>query len=320
MITVIFLRLRSYLKKTLPELQATHLKNTSSQAPAKGIFYALIATALFAIVGVLVRLLSTRIGIFQILLFRQAIFITLMLPSAIAASRTLFRPQKIHLHATRVMGAFLALSLNFLVLGNMPLADATALSFTQVLFVAVISSTFLAERISAIRLLTIITGFCGVILVVRPTFENASLLYTFAGLGGALGASIAVTSARRLALTESKVSLLVYQAFFVGVMALLPCIMTWQSPTPNELVLLVLVGVISSLAQWFGVTAFTLTEANVVSNVEYSRIIYSMIAGYLVFAERPDHLAIAGAFIILASPFLQHVFKNGIYKTSCSVK
>lgn len=103
--------------------------------------------------------------------------------------------------------------------------------------------------------------------------------------------------------------LLAYQVFFVGIIALVPSIPTWQWPTANELVLLLLVGGISSLGQWFTVTAFTMAEANVVSNVEYSKIVYSLFIGYWMFAERPDELAIAGALIIILSPFLPSTFR-----------
>ncbi|WP_258183160.1 hypothetical protein [Vibrio splendidus] len=60
-----------------------------------------------------------------------------------------------------------------------------------------------------------------------------------------------------------------------GGVALIPLLIEWQWPTWYELVLLVLVGVISSIGQWFGVTAYKCGEASIVSNIEYSQRIYS---------------------------------------------
>ena len=71
----------------------------------------------------------------------------------------------------------------------------------------------------------------------------------------------------------------------------------------HELVLLVFVGVISSVAQWVGVTAYKLGEANVIANVEYAKIIYSLLFGYWLFAEIPDSVAVIGVLIIIASAF-----------------
>ena len=72
----------------------------------QGVFLALISTALFVLTGVFVRVLSERIDIFQILLFRQLIFILVLLPVIPGAIGELLRPRLIHLHVLRVSGAF----------------------------------------------------------------------------------------------------------------------------------------------------------------------------------------------------------------------
>ncbi|MEH6577757.1 MAG: DMT family transporter [Amphritea sp.] len=275
----------------------------------RGILLALVSTGLFVLVGVLVRILSERIDVFQILLFRQLVFVALLIPAIVVSIDTLMKPRLIYLHFLRILGAFLALYLGFITVSNMPLADATALGFTQVLFVAIISRLFLSESVGISRLITVLVGFFGVMLVVQPEFEGTSVIYTLAGIGGALGAAIAVVCVRRMAQTESRVVLLSYQAVFVGLIALIPSLMAWQWPTMQELILLLFVGVISSVAQWIGVTAYKLGEANVIANVEYAKIIYSVVFGYWLFAEIPNSVAAMGVLIIFASAFLPLVSK-----------
>ncbi len=270
-------------------------------AAQRGILLALMSTGLFVLVGVLVRMLSERIDLFQILLFRQLVFIVLLIPAVLASLDTVLKPQQLPLHALRIVGAFMALYLGFVTVSHLPLADATALGFTQVLFVALISRLFLAESVGMARLFTVITGFGGVMLVVQPSFAGVSVLYTLAGLAGAAGAALAVVCVRRLAQTQPRVVLLSWQAVFVGLLALVPGLAGWQWPTLDELVLLLLVGVISSLAQWIGVTAYQLAQANVVANVEYAKIIYALIFGYCLFAEIPDATALIGVLVIIAS-------------------
>lgn len=277
--------------------------------PAKGIALALISNALFILVGVIVRELSQTIDIFQILLFRQLVFVTLLMPSIISNIDAMLHPKMVSMHVWRVTGAFIALYFSFLTVSNIPFADATALGFLKVLFVAVISRLFLKENVGWARMTTILVGFTGVMLVVQPTLENESLFYVGTGLVAALGAAIAVICVRKMANVESKTVVLAYQAIFVGAVALIPAIIEWQWPTWSELALLVLVGVISSIGQWFGVTAYKWGEANVVSNVEYSQMIYSMILGYLLFAELPNSLALIGASVILFSAILPFIIK-----------
>ncbi|MEZ9894165.1 DMT family transporter [Vibrio lentus] len=277
--------------------------------PAKGIALALISNALFILVGVIVRELSQTIDIFQILLFRQLVFVTLLMPSIVSNMDAMLNPKMVSMHAWRVTGAFIALYFSFLTVSNIPFADATALGFMKVLFVAVISKMFLQENVGFARMTTILLGFTGVMLVVQPTLESESLFYIGTGLVAALGAAIAVICVRKMANIESKVVVLAYQAIFVGAVALVPAIIEWQWPTGSEFLLLILVGVISSIGQWFGVTAYKWGEANVVSNVEYSQMIYSMILGYLLFAELPNSVALVGAAVIVLSAIMLFVIK-----------
>ncbi|MDA0155803.1 DMT family transporter [Vibrio sp. Makdt] len=277
--------------------------------PAKGIALALISNALFILVGVIVRELSHSIDIFQILLFRQLVFVTLLMPSIISNIDAMLHPKMVSMHVWRVTGAFIALYFSFLTVSNIPFADATALGFLKVLFVAVISRLFLKENVGWARMTTILIGFTGVMLVVQPTLESESLFYVGTGLIAALGAAIAVICVRKMANVESKTVVLAYQAIFVGAVALIPAIIEWQWPTWSELALLVLVGVISSIGQWFGVTAYKWGEANVVSNVEYSQMIYSMVLGFLLFSELPNSLALIGTSVILFSAILPFIIK-----------
>lgn len=300
----------SIIAKRVPIVQPVIASLLKMPPTLNGISLALLSTALFTVVGVLVRVLSDSIDLFQILLFRQLVFLSLLMPAIVDNVEVLLKPKHLKLHTFRILGAFVALYLGFVTVSNIPLADATALGFTQVLFVACISRFFLAEAISVTRLFTIIVGFIGVMLVVQPSFEQTSLVYTLLGLIAALGAAVAVICVRKVAQVEPRITLLAYQAIFVGLMALIPSILVWQWPSGYELALLIGVGVLSSIAQWIGVTAYKYGEANVIANVEYAKIIYSLFFGYWLFAEKPDLLAMVGVIVIVMSAVLPMLFKN----------
>ncbi|MGX9522443.1 DMT family transporter [Vibrio mediterranei] len=291
--------------------QSFWYKVTTQWSPTtKGIALALVSTALFTVVGVIVRLLSDSIGVFQILLFRQLVFLTLLMPAIVINFASLRQPTHLKLHTFRILGAFTALSIGFVVVSTIPLANATALGFTQVLFVALLARLFLRETLSMNRILTLILGFSGVMLIVQPSFDDTSLGYIVLGLVASMGAAIAAICVRRIAQLESKLALLAYQALFVGILALVPSTFDWVWPSWNELLLLVSVGVISSIAQWFGVSAYKYGAANVVSNVEYVKIIYAMGIGYLLFSETPNQLAIIGVVLLFLSVCVPKLFTN----------
>ncbi|MDA0106617.1 DMT family transporter [Vibrio sp. La 4.2.2] len=291
--------------------QSFWYKVTTQWSPTtKGIALALVSTALFTVVGVIVRLLSDSIGVFQILLFRQLVFLTLLMPAIVINFASLRQPTHLKLHTFRILGAFTALSIGFVVVSTIPLANATALGFTRVLFVALLARLFLRETLSMSRILTLILGFSGVMLIVQPSFDDTSLGYIVLGLVASMGAAIAAICVRRIAQLESKLALLAYQALFVGILALVPSTFDWVWPSWNELLLLVSVGVISSIAQWFGVSAYKYGAANVVSNVEYVKIIYAMGIGYLLFSETPNQLAIIGVVLLFLSVCVPKLFTN----------
>ncbi|OIN24201.1 DMT family transporter [Vibrio barjaei] len=294
----------------LPTQSCWHKVTTQWSPTTKGITLALVSTALFTAVGVIVRLLSESIGVFQILLFRQLVFLVLLMPAIVINFASLRQPTHLKLHTFRILGAFTALSIGFVVVSAIPLANATALSFTQVLFVALLARLFLRETLSMSRILTLILGFAGVMLIVQPSFDDTSLGYIVLGIVASMGAAIAAICVRRIAQLESKLALLAYQALFVGLLALVPSTLDWVWPSWNELLLLVSVGVISSIAQWFGVSAYKYGAANVVSNVEYVKIIYAMGIGYLLFAETPNQLAMIGVVLLFLSICVPKLFTN----------
>lgn len=288
------------------------MQNLAAKVPAdyRGVILALVASSLFVLVGVLVRVLTETIDAFQVLLFRQIIFICLLLPAIRTNWQLLLKPQKVGLHILRIIGAFSALYLGFITISNIPLADATAIGFSSVLFVALLSRLFLTETITFMRAITLLVGFLGVLLVVQPDFGAAQFSYILLGLGGALGASVTTICIKKIIKVEPKITLLVYQALFVGLLALVPSILAWQWPALTELYLLLLVGGISSLAQWIGVTAYKYGEANVIANVEYSKIIYSLIFGYFLFNEMPNSIALIGVVLVMLSAFLPQLNKR----------
>ncbi|ERM58153.1 Permease of the drug/metabolite transporter (DMT) superfamily [Vibrio cyclitrophicus FF75] len=225
----------------------------------------------------------------------------------------LLKPNKISLHLLRILGAFTALYFGFISVSNIPFSDATALGFLQVLFVALIAHFVLVEQITSSRIFTIVVGFIGVMTVVRPTFASHNL-YVLSGVIAALGASVAVVCVRKVAQSEPKITLMAYQALAIGLMTLIPTLYLWRTPTVEDFMLLLLVGIISSFAQYVGISAYKWVQANIIANVEYVKIIYSLIIGLVVFSEIPDLWSMIGALIILISALIPLIWSH--YQTT----
>ena len=183
----------------------------------------------------------------------------------------------------------------------LPLSTAITLGFAQVFFVTLLAAWFLREQPGSRRLASVILGFLGVVIVMRPGVGGLVNVDSLIPLAGAAGAAIAIISVRRLSQTESTATLLIYQAVFVGVLAAIPLYWLWVTPDFEGCLFLLSIGVLASIGQWVGVKALRLGEASVVANIEYIKLVYAAILGFIIFNEVPDKYTVIGAIVIVAS-------------------
>jgi len=273
----------------------------------KGILWALLATALFAIVAAMAKVAVKEYHVLQILFFRQIVVFSSCIPSIVKSFPEGLKTQHPKMHAARLIGAFVALSCSIWAVAVLPLTTAITLGFAQVFFVALLALSFLNERVGMYRIAAVIVGFVGVVIVMRPGVEGIINVHAFIPVLGALGAGVAVISVRRLSQTESTATLLIYQALFVGALAGVPLFWLWVTPDLNGVLFLLGMGIVATVGQWVGVKALRLGEASVIGNIQYMQLIYAAILGYFLFKEVPDIYTIAGAAIIVgASVYIFH--------------
>lgn len=284
----------------------------------RGILWALAATALFAIVAAMAKVAVADYHVLQILFIRQVIVFLSALPSLAKTFPESLKTTHPLAHTMRLIGAFVALSTGIWAVAVLPLTTAITLAFAQVFFVALLALKFLNEPVGFHRLTAVAVGFIGVVVVMRPGVAGLVDINALIPVAGALGAAVAVTCVRRLSQTESTATLLAYQSIFVGAMAGLPLIWLWVTPGWEDLAFLVMIGVLATIGQWVGVTALRLGEASVVGNIEYMKLIYAAILGFLLFDEIPDGYTIAGAVIIISASvyIFQREAKHRVHASS----
>jgi drug/metabolite transporter (DMT)-like permease len=267
----------------------------------EGIFWALLATALFAIVAAMAKVAVNEYHVLQILFFRQIIVFLSCLPSIAKSFPGSLKTQHPKMHASRLIGAFVALSCSIWAVAVLPLTTAITLGFAQVFFVALLALGFLSEPVGKHRIAAVVAGFVGVVIVMRPGVEGIVDVQALIPILGALGAGVAVISVRKLSQTESTATLLVYQASFVGALAGVPLFWLWVTPDLNGTLLLLAMGILATVANWVGIKALRLGEASVIGNIQYMQLIYAAILGFFLFNEVPDFYTIVGAAVIIGS-------------------
>lgn len=280
----------------------------------QGLLWALAATALFAIVLAMVKSAVIDFHVLQILFIRQLVVFISVLPSLARDFPQNLKTQRPFAHMIRLAGAFVALSTGIWAVALLPLTTATTLAFSQVFFVALLASKFLGEPVGIHRISAISIGFIGVIVAMRPGLDGVATVNSLIPIIGAFGAALAVICVRKLSQSDSTATLLAYQSVAVGVLSGVPLFWLWVTPNLSQLALLVGIGLLATIAQWVGVKALRMGEASVVGNIEYTKLIYAAVLGYLAFSEVPDAYTITGAAIIIGSSI--YLFRREVLNRS----
>jgi drug/metabolite transporter (DMT)-like permease len=158
----------------------------------------------------------------------------------------------------------------------------------------------LGERVRWRRGLATMAGFIGVLIMVRPDRGAIDAAAAVALLSAFLGA-LSTTLIKRLSTTEPALTILVYFGLFSTLLTAAPASLVWRRPDPRQWVLLALVGALGAIGQFFQVRAFAIGELTAVAPIDYARLIFAGILGFVVFAEIPDRYTVAGAAVIVGS-------------------
>ncbi|MHA7777621.1 DMT family transporter [Roseibium sp. M-1] len=283
------------LQRKLTNLTETLPSNTI------GALWILLAAFLFSIMVTLIKLLGKDLTVFQILLVRQAIMLCIVAPKILSGLPSSLATKRPGLQLTRIVFATTAMLCGFTAVIELPLADATAISFSKTFFITIFAIWLLGETVGIHRWGATIVGFLGVVLMLRPDGDGLVDPYALLAIAGAACAGMVMIVVRMLTRTDAPVTILTYQAFGVGILMLIPAILTWQAPTLQQWGLLLAIGIISWAAQMANIRAFKAGEATAIASLDYTRLLYATIFGALVFSQWPRIETLIGAAVIIAA-------------------
>ena len=267
----------------------------------RGIAWILVAALLFAMMTVLIKIVGETIHVTEILLIRQAVMVLIVAPAILPSFPASMATSRPDLHAARILLATTAMLCGFTAIIHLPLAEATAIGFSKTFFITIFAILILKETVGVRRWTATIVGFIGVLIIVRPTGIDALTAYGLLALGGAAAASMVMILIRLLSKIDKPVTILTYQALFVGLIMAPPAVWFWTWPSLEEFALMVAIGVVSWAAQMCNIQAFKAGEATAIASFDYTRLLYAAVAGYLLFSDVPDLATWLGAAIIIGA-------------------
>ncbi|MEM6985688.1 MAG: DMT family transporter [Pseudomonadota bacterium] len=286
--------------------------------PARGAAFIVLAMLMFACQDVLLKRVSEALPVLQLLAVRTAMVCVLLIAIIALFQRAAWRPKRLGPLLLRGTLAFLAFSSYYLALAFIPLAEASAVYMSAPLFVTALSVPLLGERIGVHRLLAVVLGFVGVMIVINPganLFRIESAVPLFSAMCYALIPIITRRTAQdEMALTMALYTALPYLAWILAVSALFghtdntgsgASIMAnitsaWRPVTLEQ------AATLAVTALFFTGGLLSITEAYRVAAVsslapfEYSHLVWSTTLGFLVFQDWPAPATLLGGAVIVA--------------------
>jgi drug/metabolite transporter (DMT)-like permease len=266
----------------------------------KGIVFLMLASFVFSIMALSIKLLGQHLHITQILLVRQIGMIVMVTPAILRNFPGSLRSERPGLQLIRVCCGLVAMLCGFTAVIHMPLADATAIFFAKSFFVTILAVFFLAETVGVYRWSAVLVGFIGVLIMLQPGTDNFSI-YGLLSLTGAAGAAAVMISLRLLSRCDSTDTILIYGSVAVGLVMILPGLFFWQQPTASEWLLLGAVGVVSYFGQKLNIFAYKHGEASLLASLDYVRLLWATLFGYLIFNQFPGGSVWLGAVIVIVA-------------------
>lgn len=269
----------------------------------RGALWMIAAAASFSLMITLVRLASRSLPVTEIAFFRNLFGLLVMVPWLLREGRRALATRRPWLHLLRGVLALTAMLCWFYTLSVLPLAEATAFSFTAPVFATLLAVPVLGERLVPARIAAVGLAFLGALVILRPgarALDPAALVALFT----AVVWGTATIVVKILARTESSAAIVTWMVLFTTPVSLLVALPAWRTPTSGELFVLALLGAAGSAGHYCMSRALRLADAGFVAPFDYLRLPFVALLAWLLFGQRPDAWTWAGAALIAAGGIL----------------
>jgi len=262
--------------------------------------YKSLSVLFFVLMSVCIKATGDHIPLFQVVFFRSFFALIPLFFVIYFLKLKLSTINKYPLHLGRAVIGITAMSLFFLSIRYVPLVEMQTISFSSVFFISILSVFFLGEKIGYRRIIAVIVGFIGVVIILNPgsaIFSN----YSFLPLIASFFLSIAVIFLKKILLTNNNIlSVWIFTALCT-VISLFFYDDTWIWPQNYDLIFMVASGFLGFIAQICLTKSFQMADASLLAPLDFSSVIWSFLIGYIFFQEFITLNVLFGGLIIIMS-------------------
>ncbi len=274
---------------------------------SKGVGYMVIAVFTFSLMKASVKYIS-HIPAIEIIMFRSVI-------SLIISGAFLMR-QKIPLLGNNRKVLFLrgasgavALTLYFYLLQEIPLAAAATMQYVSPIFSAILGIYLVKEKVHWRQYIFFGLSFAGIILI-QGFDPRITTIHLVIGISSAVFTGLAYNFIRMLKSSDHPLVIILYFPLVTLPIAGVASVFVWVEPQGWDWLMLILVGVLTQIAQYFMTKSYQSEEISKVSIINYSGVLYALILGFLIFGETYEWMSFAGMGLVVVGIILNIKFKK----------
>jgi drug/metabolite transporter (DMT)-like permease len=271
--------------------------------------YMVGAALLFAVMSVMVKILSHTLPNAMVVFLRSGLALLLLLPPMLRRGRAALGTQHLVEHIVRGSVGMAAMYCFFYVIAKLGLAEGLLLNYSLPLFIPLVERAWLGEPTPHGIWKPLSIGLLGLVFILKPglaLFQPAALI----GVMGAVFAATAQVGVRRLTRTESVTKIVFYFSITSTIIGLGPALFVWKNPGVTSIPVLVVLVTSGTVAQLMMTRAYQLAPAAQVGPFIYGSVAFAALFDWLIFARHPDALSTLGTLLVVAAGILALRSKN----------
>ncbi|MFL6468976.1 MAG: DMT family transporter [Pyrinomonadaceae bacterium] len=281
--------------------------NHNSKFLTEGVRSMFLSTLAFAFANILVKQVG-HIPAMEIVFFRCVIASSICL-IGLKRARADWVGTNHSLLLLRGIFGTTALFLFFTTVQGIPLATAMTIQYVSPIFTTVIAIFVLNERVHGLQWIFYAIAFSGVLLIER--FDSrVSPFYLAIGLISALCSGMAYNLVRSMKGKEHPLTVVLHFQLVGVVAGLVSLFFSWTTPSGWDWFYLILIGAFSQLGQIFLTNALQKERVAGVAIINYTGLIYGLLAGSLIFGEAQGTESLAGMLLVVFGVLLSVVYSN----------
>ena len=289
----------------------------------KAVLLATVASFCAVLMSVFLKLAQNDINVFTAGFLRFFFGLIVIFPFIIKSNFNIYKTNNLKFHLIRSFINVPMMILGFAALMYIPLEQIKAIGFLSPILVVILSVLILKEKIYIIRILALIIGFVGVLIILRPGIIEINIGAYMVLLSGLLWSTVIIIT-KFMSKEDSPMTILTYQYTFVTIFTLPFALIYWTNPTLNSLYYTLLAAIVGTVLHLCINNSYRLADLSVIQPVWFTQLIFASVFGFSIFGEIPDGWTWAGGILVFTSVLIityrENYLKKDIAKKSIPLK